>query len=672
MNATCVKATCQVSRSPEAPARATRGLAPVGLSEVLSELLRRQRVGVSRSCWERDRDLVAFSGGGGLPPAIRRCGVAGSSCGAAARAWSEEEAANQCEGPFVGWFLRSKGSACDRDRVAVAIPVWRRRATCRLRVATGWPSRSPLPFSFEFCSEGGTLAVAFGVATGQSSRSTFWGSDDALVAFSPLCRLAAGQWPRLSVVARRVRAVAARLALDSLVVVFLVWRTLASQSKCGALRAVLHRWSSAATLVCGRCQPGADWLRALAEVHRLVALCSGGGFPELFVVVLSGALVVLVEDRPLSLLAEVLPRSALCLFRATVVLPLRFEVFRLVGLHSGEVLPGWLLGLLVEFAWALSVKGSCPWLCVWLLRWPACLVSHSGLVSAVGVWLAVLLVEASVLHCGFPSRAWKRLVACVSPSSTFVGLLKVVMLHCGVVSSRCASVGASCFGVIFGADMVVALLKKLSASRVLLLWVSGGESPSVGPVLSWAGGAVACAALSAFLRCIMSLCLKGAGVGMACCALSGLRFFVCGFRLTPPYFLQLGARRRGSSVSDGLRRRLWRRVVVSSSESERFYIALACLGLAPDDLPYPARSWKLQLLDYLQPDGPLGSNRYPIEPEQGGGDRFELGTQVSHFKETIIEQDVGRSPIVNKDTVYRVAIDVDMDDQNSNGIVPYL
>ncbi|MQL77422.1 hypothetical protein Taro_009824, partial [Colocasia esculenta] len=32
-----------------------------------------------------------------------------------------------------------------------------------------------------------------------------------------------------------------------------------------------------------------------------------------------------------------------------------------------------------------------------------------------------------------------------------------------------------------------------------------------------------------------------------------------------PYFLQLGARRRGSSVSDGLRRRLWRRVVVSSS-----------------------------------------------------------------------------------------------------------
>ncbi|MQL89471.1 hypothetical protein Taro_022049 [Colocasia esculenta] len=51
---------------------------------------------------------------------------------------------------------------------------------------------------------------------------------------------------------------------------------------------------------------------------------------------------------PMELVEEVLPRSALCLFRATVVLPLWFEVFRLVGLHSGEVLPGWLLALLVE------------------------------------------------------------------------------------------------------------------------------------------------------------------------------------------------------------------------------------------------------------------------------------------------------------------------------------
>ncbi|MQM12895.1 hypothetical protein Taro_045815, partial [Colocasia esculenta] len=104
------------------------------------------------------------------------------------------------------------------------------------------------------------------------------------------------------------------------------------------------------------------------------------------------------QDRPLSLLVEVLPRSALCLFWATVVLPLWFEVCRLVGLRSGEVLPGRLLVLLVEVlpkaasdelsllpvelsmlqsAWALSIKGwgrrglLCPLRlaipCVWLL-----------------------------------------------------------------------------------------------------------------------------------------------------------------------------------------------------------------------------------------------------------------------------------------------------------------
>ncbi|MQL70696.1 hypothetical protein Taro_003012 [Colocasia esculenta] len=43
----------------------------------------------------------------------------------------------------------------------------------------------------------------------------------------------------------------------------------------------------------------------------------------------------------------------------------------------------------------------------------------------------------------------------------------------------------------------------------------------------------------------------------------------CGSRPHPPYVHQLGARRRWSSVSDGLRRRLWRRVVVSNIESER-------------------------------------------------------------------------------------------------------
>ncbi|MQM11261.1 hypothetical protein Taro_044165, partial [Colocasia esculenta] len=78
-----------------------------------------------------------------------------------------------------------------------------------------------------------------------------------------------------SVVARRVRAVVARLALDSLVVVFLVWRTLASQSRCS--------WSSSLLVVAGVRSPqdfvvpvsGCCCTALEAEVHRLVALCSG-------------------------------------------------------------------------------------------------------------------------------------------------------------------------------------------------------------------------------------------------------------------------------------------------------------------------------------------------------------------------------------------------------------
>ncbi|MQL92061.1 hypothetical protein Taro_024680 [Colocasia esculenta] len=57
---------------------------------------------------------------------------------------------------------------------------------------------------------------------------------------------------------------------------------------------------------------------------------------------------VLPRIAPLLILEEVLPRSAQCLFWATVVLPLWFEVCHLVGLRSGEVLPGRLLALLVE------------------------------------------------------------------------------------------------------------------------------------------------------------------------------------------------------------------------------------------------------------------------------------------------------------------------------------
>ncbi|MQM08821.1 hypothetical protein Taro_041679 [Colocasia esculenta] len=68
-----------------------------------------------------------------------------------------------------------------------------------------------------------------------------------------------------------------------------------------------------------RCARDSELNKCLAEVHRLVALCSGGSFPESFAVVL-----------------------------ATVELLVWFEVCRLVGLRAGEVLPEQLLALLVE------------------------------------------------------------------------------------------------------------------------------------------------------------------------------------------------------------------------------------------------------------------------------------------------------------------------------------
>ncbi|MQL97115.1 hypothetical protein Taro_029801 [Colocasia esculenta] len=141
-----------------------------------------------------------------------------------------------------------------------------------------------------------------------------------------------------SVVTRRVCAIEAQLALDSLAVVFLVWRTLSSKSRCSVCRV--------ASLVehCNTCL----WL---LSAWRWLVVSSGevlpkpfsvgsGGSEDCFMLVsvvtmlpqslrcavgLAGAFwLVFPEwclggsgggsslDRPLSLLAEVLPKSALC------------------------------------------------------------------------------------------------------------------------------------------------------------------------------------------------------------------------------------------------------------------------------------------------------------------------------------------------------------------------
>ncbi|MQM01164.1 hypothetical protein Taro_033918 [Colocasia esculenta] len=207
-----------------------------------------------------------------------------------------------------------------------------------------------------------------------------------------------------SVVAQRVRAVAARLALDSLAVVFLNCVVPVSGCCCAALE---------------------------AEVHRLVALCSGEfcwlQYPLWSM--LFGRWVVhsgegSSQDLPLSLLVEVLPRSASCSFRATIVLPLWFEVCRLVGPHSGEVLPGRLLalfgggspqGCFVLF-WlsllSLSVEMSCrccrlDYLCYSLLGHCRSRCCALGRASGCRVGQLVLLVVSKFSR----SHWWD----CVSP-----------------------------------------------------------------------------------------------------------------------------------------------------------------------------------------------------------------------------------------------------------------
>ncbi|MQM10845.1 hypothetical protein Taro_043746 [Colocasia esculenta] len=85
--------------------------------------------------------------------------------------------------------------------------------------------------------------------------------------------------------------------------------------------------------------------------------------------------------------------------------------------------------------------------------------------------------------------------------------------------SRC-----SVFYALLGADVVVALLK-LSAFRVLLLWVSGGEFPSVDPVSRAVGVVHRVLVLECFgfvlsgawVHCVVPWVAPGAGDSTMCC-----------------------------------------------------------------------------------------------------------------------------------------------------------
>ncbi|MQL71044.1 hypothetical protein Taro_003380 [Colocasia esculenta] len=335
-----------------------------------------------------------------------------------------------------------------------------------------------------------------------------------------------------SVVTRRVRAVVALLALDSLAVVFPMWRTGAGKSRCFVCRvaSLVEHCDTCLWLLSAWC-----WLVVSSGevLSEFFSVGSGESEGLRYAVVLAGAfwpvfperclggsgggshrtglrcfcssaccsvlsegpccLVVWVvrsgegssQNRPLSFLAEVLPRSTLCSFRATVVLSLWFKVCCLVGLCSGEVLPGRLLALLVEVLpkaalclfWLLLLSlcrdelsllsvGLSVLQSAWALLIECCAL---GRASGCRVGQVALLFVSECLGCASGTLCvpvaqmvffvFLNSLGCVSPSSAFRWLLGVVMLHCGVVSLGCT--------------LVV--------------------------------------------------------VGVACCALSGLRFFACGF-----------------------------------------------------------------------------------------------------------------------------------------------
>ncbi|MQM12750.1 hypothetical protein Taro_045670, partial [Colocasia esculenta] len=153
-----------------------------------------------------------------------------------------------------------------------------------------------------------------------------------------------------SVVARRVRALAARLALDSLAVVFLM--------VCVAF--VVCVISCLCTVLCSVS------IDARAKQMFCVPCCIAGRALRHLPMVVVGLVLAGCELwlRCIAWLPCVLVRSALCSFRVTVVLPLWFEVCRLVGLHSvclGVVGQG-VVRLAIRLAVALVSSPCCSFL----------------------------------------------------------------------------------------------------------------------------------------------------------------------------------------------------------------------------------------------------------------------------------------------------------------------
>ncbi|MQL95193.1 hypothetical protein Taro_027861, partial [Colocasia esculenta] len=262
----------------------------------------------------------------------------------------------------------------------------------------------------------------------------------------------------VSVVAQRVRAIAARLVLDSLAVVFLVWRMLASKSRC-ARDAELSR-----CFVC-HVAPLVELAAALPSRLRCISWLP-------CVLVKSDALVVLVEvllgpacvasavllAAVFSLMVRVVWSFGLCIL--VKVLPRIALLCRLVGLRSGKVPPERLLALLVKSAWVLSVKVLCPWPCIWLPRMSVALLC-TGFQAGLLVQALFQCVFDCASACALEAFSCRRFWLLASLSVTIeVVLLALARKGVAVVFAPMRQSRCSVFRVLLGVDVVVALLEK--------------------------------------------------------------------------------------------------------------------------------------------------------------------------------------------------------------------
>ncbi|MQL73513.1 hypothetical protein Taro_005850, partial [Colocasia esculenta] len=316
-----------------------------------------------------------------------------------------------------------------------------------------------------------------------------------------------------SVVARRVRAVAARLAVDSLAVVFPVWRTLAGKSRCGApgrLRRIGCVGAAQAERACVWC-----------GLHRCRVVCGIGGR----CLCLVGCPFVVAVCVVLVLCGWSLICAPLC------------AVLCLVGVVA------WAKQYNVTFTYYESTKGyncsnnlnSALGVRLYRLLHESLVTVYTSLrhlpVVVVGLvltgcelwlrciaWLPYVLVRFSITVCCCPGEGFSQ--GCSMLNDALVVLVEVVPGSARVAS---AVLLAAMFSLmVYCAVWLGCVLVRFSQDGSWRFWWR------FSPKLLHGAGSLLCFLAS----CVLAQMVVWAGAGVACCALSGLRSFACGLSST--------------------------------------------------------------------------------------------------------------------------------------------